>query len=49
MIVILLLITGVTISGCGYGRECNGSPLQEYNKYKEWVRKEIEEKYLKNK
>ena len=33
VIVTLLLITGVTIIGCGYSKECNKSPLEEYNRY----------------
>tara|TARA_R110000824_G_scaffold33981_6_gene108517 strand:+ start:1295 stop:1468 length:174 start_codon:yes stop_codon:yes gene_type:complete len=31
----LIIVIGGLISGCGYSKECNGSPLQEYNKYQE--------------
>jgi len=31
----LMIMVTVMVTGCGYSKECNSSPLQEYNKYKE--------------
>ena len=33
--IMLLLSLSILIGSCGYSKECNGSPLQEYNKHKE--------------
>ena len=33
-ILLILLLVGMLVGSCGYARECNSSPLQEYNNNK---------------
>ena len=35
LLCLTLIMMGVLASSCGYSKECNSSPLQEYNKHKE--------------
>jgi len=34
-LLLLILLVTLLVGGCGYSKECNSSPLQEYNKDKE--------------
>ena len=35
LLCLTLIMIGVLASSCGYSKECNTSPLQEYNKDRE--------------